>query len=116
MEKLGFKEVLPIIEGVYDGSVDTLEDCIADAFEKTVKRALSTGKVGKLNVALSFSRVDDTRVEISGKVTTTLPNPVPSSRSVYHDNRGNLSETDPRQQNLPNVTPLKRVENKENVG
>jgi hypothetical protein len=101
---------LPLIEGSYKGNVDTLDELIKEAFIETVKRVLSTGKAGKMTVTMAFARKDDTRLEITGDVTTKLPEFKADIRSIYHDNRGNLFLDDPRQPHLPNVTPLKKVE------
>ena len=110
--KLNFASTLSQVPGVYDGQVDVLENRVEEAFIKTVKRVLGTGKAGKITVSLAFSRVDDTRIEIKGEVKTALPEPKVGTREVYHDNRGNLSVEDPRQPKLPganNVSPLRQV-------
>ncbi len=106
---LGFCSILEQIEGSYKGSVDELDVLVDEAFTETVKRVLGTGKAGKLTVTLVFARVDDTRIEVKGDVTTKLPEPKSDSRTVYHDNRGNLFVEDPRQAHLPYPTPLKQV-------
>lgn len=110
-EKLGFTDIIEKVEGVYDGRLDVLDSCIQEAFEKTVKRSLSTGKVGKLTVTLSFNRTDDKRMEIKGEVKTSLPNPVAGATNMYHDIKGNLHQSDPRYQHpdLPKPKPLRAV-------
>jgi len=108
-EPLNFTSILALVEGSHKGSVGCLNEIIDEAFSETVKRVLSTGKAGKLHVTLSFSRVDNTRIEIKGDVTTKLPEPKTDSRYIYHDVRGQLFSEDPRQKNLPFPTPLKQV-------
>lgn len=108
---LAFTDMLPLIEGVYDGRRNLMNECIDDAFEKTVKRALATGKVAKLTVTLTFERYSDEQIEVSGQVDTKLPNPKPTKRNLYHDERGNLHKADPNfyQPDLPNQQPLKKI-------
>lgn len=108
-EALNFRSILEQVEGSYKGSVDDLDELIDEAFSETVKRVLGTGKVGKLTVTLAFARVDETRIEVKGDVTTKLPEPKTDTKTIYHDSRGNLFVEDPRQQKLPFPTPLKQV-------
>jgi hypothetical protein len=109
-EPLNFQSVLSRIEGSYKGSVDELDALVAEAFTETVKRTLSTGKVGKMTLTLGFSRVDETRIEIKGEVTTKLPEPRTDSSVLYHDERGDLFAEDPRQKKLPFASsPLRQI-------
>jgi hypothetical protein len=108
-EPITFHTALERIEGSYKGRRDIFEDVLSEAFIDAVKRVLSTGKQGKLTVKLSFSRIDEERLEIKGDLSTSLPEPASDGRTFYHDSRGNLFLEDPRQAKLPNMTPLKRV-------
>ncbi|MDD3001684.1 MAG: hypothetical protein PHF29_08010 [Candidatus Riflebacteria bacterium] len=108
-QALDFKSILNRIEGSYKGSVDELDILVDEAFIETVKRVLGTGKVGKLTVTLAFNRIDDTRIEVKGDVSTKLPEPKTDTKTIYHDSRGNLFVEDPKQQKLPFPTPLKQV-------
>jgi hypothetical protein len=108
-EPLSFITTMPLIEGSYKGNVDTLDELVKEAFTEAIKRVLSTGKTGKLTVTMAFSRKDDFRIEITGDVTTKLPEFKSDIRSIYHDQKGNLFLDDPRQANLPFSTPLKQV-------
>jgi hypothetical protein len=108
-EPLNFRSILEQIEGSYKGSVDDLGGLVDEAFSETVKRVLSTGKAGKMTVTLAFARVDETRIEVKGDVTTKLPEPKTDSKTIYHDSRGQLFTEDPRQKTLPFPTPLKQV-------
>jgi len=108
-EPLNFRSILEQVEGSYRGSVDDLGGLVDEAFSETVKRVLSTGKVGKITGTLAFARVDETRIEVKGDVTTKLPEPKTDSKTIYHDSRGQLFTEDPRQKTLPFPTPLKQV-------
>jgi len=108
-EALDFQAILKKVEGSYKGAVGDLGELIDDAFAETVKRVLVTGKAGKLTVTVAFNRIDDTRIEVKGDVTTKLPEPKTDSRTIYHDSRGRLFTQDPRQADLPFPTPLRQV-------
>lgn len=106
---LNFSTTLTQLEGVYKGSRNDLNVLADDALQETVKRVLSTGKVGKITVTLAFARKDDDRIEVKGDVKTNLPEPKADTKTFYHDNRGNLFVEDTRQAKLPFPTPLKKV-------
>lgn len=106
---LNFSSTLENLEGVYKGTRNDLNVLVDDALQETVKRVLSTGKVGKMTVVLAFSRKDDDRIEVKGDVKTSLPEPKSDTKTFYHDSRGNLFVEDIRQAKLPFPTPLKKV-------
>ncbi|MBQ3643029.1 MAG: hypothetical protein II961_00395 [Candidatus Riflebacteria bacterium] len=108
--KLDFSSILEMIEASYDGNIGELKDKIDEAFDKTVKRVVGSGKRGTLTVTLTFETINNNKIGVEATVSTKLPEPRADGKILYHDLRGNLVNDDPMQPKLfDNVKPLKRV-------
>ena len=108
--RLDFSSILEMIEASYDGAIGELKEKIDEAFGKTVKRVVGSGKKGTLTVTLSFETVNNNKIGVEATVSTKLPEPRADGKILFHDLRGNLVNEDPMQPKLfNNVKPLKRV-------
>lgn len=74
----------------------------SEALARLVKACRETGKKGKLMITLTV-RPTSTEMMLTDKIVDDIPKPDAAASVFYDDEDGNLSRTDPNQEELPLV-------------
>ena len=83
----------------------------SDALARVVKACRDTGKKGSLTIKLSI-RPTSSEMMVSDEITEKTPKPDAAASVFYDDQEGNLSRTDPNQEELPlNTVEMKEAAN-----
>lgn len=83
----------------------------SDKLSAVVKACRETGKKGSLTIKLSI-RPTASEMMVSDEIVEKLPRPDNAASVFYDDQEGNLSRTDPNQNELPlNVSELDQAAN-----
>lgn len=72
----------------------------SEALARVVKACRDTGKKGSLTITLKI-RPTATEMMLSDDITEKIPKPDAAASVFYDDDEGNLSRTDPDQEELP---------------
>ncbi len=114
-KKIGFVEMMPLLEVCHDGRVGMLDDMIHSAMQEAIYRTMVTGKKSKLTVTLDFERESDRRFETKATLKTALLDfEIKNSRAFYRDAKGNITLEDGNQGKMFDsdgevAAPLKRT-------
>lgn len=72
----------------------------SEALSRVVKACRETGKKGSVTIKLSI-RPTASEMMVSDEITEKVPRPDAAASVFYDDDEGNLSRTDPNQEELP---------------
>lgn len=114
-EKLGFAEMMPLLEVCHDGRIGNLDEMVRTAMQDAIHRTMVTGKKSKMTITLDFERDSDRRFEAKATLKTALPDfEIKNSRSFYRDKKGNITLEDTNQAKMFDAdgevsAPLKRT-------
>ena len=114
-EKLGFAEMMPLLEVCHDGRLGMLDDMVHTAMQDAIHRTMATGKKSKMTITLDFERDSDRRFEAKATLKTVLPDfEIKNSRAFYRDKKGNITLEDTNQAKMFDAdgevsAPLKRT-------
>ncbi len=75
---------------------------------EAIRAAKSSGKAAKVTVELKVGPGPDRRVQLSGSVKASLPNPPTNQVTLYADEDGGIHRSDPAQLKLQMGAPVLR--------
>jgi hypothetical protein len=96
-----------LIQELDSGMANTeLSREMRDMIKTLQSRSLEVGKAkGEISVKLKFAAENNGRVDVSYEATVKRPGPRKVSETRWIGEKGNLSESDPRQSSLPLRVP-----------
>lgn len=103
-------QVRPLAAALQEIDRGRLHQQGSDQLHELLAACLQTGKDGSLTMTISIhvGNADDRRLEVSGRVTTKLPQPAAKKSIFFVDQDGNLTRQDPTQLEF-DVTPVRAV-------